>query len=181
MSQPQPTTDRFERYTDRADAVIALAHYHAQRLRRDNIDTEHLLLAITEAGNGTAAMALAALGVSLDDVRRETQAPARAGHRRPGESIQFAVAASIVLDRAQHEADTMGHQYVGTDHLLLALTAQTPTRASSRAATATGPPVSGPGSSSRGRKPETGTAHRALHRVWAGTDHRTASYAIHPV
>jgi Clp amino terminal domain, pathogenicity island component len=127
MSRPQPTTDPFERYTDRANTVITLAHHHAWRRGWDSVDTEHLLLAIADAGSGTAAMALAALRVSLDYIRQETAALAQTGQGGTGKgtSTQFTAAASAVLDRARREANTMGHQYVATDHLLLALTAQT--------------------------------------------------------
>jgi hypothetical protein len=125
MSQPQPSTDPFERYTHRAQTVMALAHDRARRLRRDEIDTEHLLLAITDARDSTAAMALAALSIPLDDLRSQTQTHADAGQGGPGKSIPLSAAVSAVLDRAQHEADAMGHHYVGTDHLLLALTTLT--------------------------------------------------------
>jgi hypothetical protein len=125
MSQPRPTIDQFGRYTDRAQSVMARAHGHAQRLRQTSIDTEHLLLAITDAGEGTAAMALAALNISLVAIRRETTSQASSGQTTPGKSIRMSAAASAVLDRAEREADTLGHHYVGTDHLLLALATQT--------------------------------------------------------
>jgi hypothetical protein len=127
MSQPQPTTGSFERLTARAHRVIGLAGAHAWHGGRDSIDTEHLLLAIAEVGEGTAAMALAALRISLDEVHRATVDAAGPGHGRaaPHRSMPFTAAAGAVLDRARREADTLGHLFVGTDHLLLALTTQT--------------------------------------------------------
>jgi hypothetical protein len=125
MSQPAPSTDPLGRYTHRARTVLALAHDRARRLRRAEVDTEHLLLAITDVGDSNAAMALAALSIPLDNLRSRTQANSGTGQGGPGKSVPLSTAVSAVFERAQHEADTMGHHYAGTDHLLLALTAHT--------------------------------------------------------
>lgn len=125
MTPPQPPVDRFERFTDRACAVMVLAHGQAERLGRDVIDTEHLLLAIAEGGEGIAAMALAAVHVSFDAIHAETVR--RVDPRQPtiNKSIPFSPAASDVLDGAEQEADAQGQLHVSTDHLLLALLGST--------------------------------------------------------
>jgi ATP-dependent Clp protease ATP-binding subunit ClpA len=109
------------RYTDRADAVLALARSHAQRLRRATVEPEHLLLAIADAGEGVALGVLASLGVSRDLLRGAVLCRAEPGDDWPGRSVDLSAPAAAVLARAVKEAEVLAQPRVGTEHLLLAL------------------------------------------------------------
>jgi len=111
------------RYSDRADAVLALARGHAQRLRRSAVEPEHLLLAIADAGEGAALSVLASLGVSRDLLRGAVLCRAEPGDQWPGRPVDLSPPAAAALTRAEKEAEVLAQQRVGTEHLLLALAA----------------------------------------------------------
>ncbi len=114
----------FERFTDATRRVLVLAQEQAQLLGHNFIGTEHILLGLIHEEEGVAAEALAALGVRPDDVRREvtrlvgTPAGATIG------SPQFTPRAKKVLELSLREALQLGHNYIGTEHLLLGLIRQ---------------------------------------------------------
>ena len=112
----------FERFTERARRVILLAQNEARSLDHDYIGTEHLLLALIEEGDGVGAKALEAMQISADTVREKVkeitgrgQVPSRTGH------IPFTPAAKKVLELSLREALQLGHNYIGTEHILLGL------------------------------------------------------------
>src|SRR6476619_5366638 len=101
----------FERFTDRARRVVVLAQEEARMLNHNYIGTEHILLGLIHEGEGVAAKALESLGISLEGVRQ--QAPS--GH------IPFTPRAKKVLELSLREALQLGHNYIGTEHILLGL------------------------------------------------------------
>jgi ATP-dependent Clp protease ATP-binding subunit ClpA len=111
----------FERFTDRARRVIPLAQEEAQRLNHNYIGTEHLLLGLLREGDGVAAKALASLGISLEAVRAQVEELIGQGQTAPTGHIPFTPRAKKVLDLSQREALQLGHNYVGTEHILLGL------------------------------------------------------------
>ena len=111
----------FERFTDRARRVLVLAQQEARVLGHNFLGTEHLLLGLIRETEGVAAMALAQLGIRLDDVRdrvKETVGPA--GSAQTG-SPPFTPWAKRVLELSLREALQLGHNYIGTEHILLGL------------------------------------------------------------
>jgi hypothetical protein len=111
----------FERFTDRSRRVLVLAQEEARLLQHNFIGTEHLLLGLTHEGDGTAAKALGSLGISLQAVRAkvaETIGPAASSAIG---SPPFTPRAKKVLELSLREALQLGHDYIGTEHLLLGL------------------------------------------------------------
>jgi ATP-dependent Clp protease ATP-binding subunit ClpC len=110
------------RFTERAQRVILIAQEEAKRLNHDYVGTEHLLLGLIALGEGVAAQVLANLGVDLRRVRGEIEKIVGTGDNVMllGE-IPFTPRAKKVLELAVEEAQNMGHNYVGTEHLLLGL------------------------------------------------------------
>jgi len=110
------------RFTERAQRVILIAQEEAKRLNHDYVGTEHLLLGLIALGEGVAAQVLANLGVDLRRVRSEVEKIVGTGDNVMllGE-IPFTPRAKKVLELAVEEAQNMGHNYVGTEHLLLGL------------------------------------------------------------
>jgi ATP-dependent Clp protease ATP-binding subunit ClpC len=111
----------FERFTDRARRVLVLAQEEARLLNHNFIGTEHILLGLIHEGEGVAAKALEALGISLEAVREkveETIGPA--GSSTTG-SPPFTPRAKKVLELSLREALQLGHNYIGTEHMLLGL------------------------------------------------------------
>jgi ATP-dependent Clp protease ATP-binding subunit ClpC len=111
----------FERFTDRARRVLVLAQEEARLLNHNFIGTEHILLGLIHEGEGVAAKALESLGVSLEAVREkveETIGPA--GSSTTG-SPPFTPRAKKVLELSLREALQLGHNYIGTEHMLLGL------------------------------------------------------------
>lgn len=112
----------FERFTDRARRVVALAQEEA-RARNDNtVRTEHILLAITGEGDSGAMKVIESLGISRDIVRQlllETTGPGRAGPASG--TIPVSPQAGTVFELASDEAAGLGDDYVGTEHILLGL------------------------------------------------------------
>ncbi|MEU4625741.1 ATP-dependent Clp protease ATP-binding subunit [Actinoplanes sp. NPDC023801] len=111
----------FERFTDRARRVVVLAQEEARMLDHHHIGTEHLLLGLIHEGEGVAARALESLGVALDAVRRQIEEIIGPGQQAPGGHIPFTPRAKKVLELSLREALQLGHNYIGTEHLLLGL------------------------------------------------------------
>ena len=110
------------RFTQRAQKAILLAQQEAKRLNHDYLGTEHILLGLVALGEGVAAQVLQDLGIDLKKVRREVEKMVGAGDNilLVGE-VPFTPRAKKVLELAVQEAQDMGHNYVGTEHLLLGL------------------------------------------------------------
>jgi ATP-dependent Clp protease ATP-binding subunit ClpA len=111
----------FERFTDRARRVMVLAQEEARMLNQDYIGTEHILLGLIHEGEGVAAKALESLGISLDAVRQQVEEIIGQGQQAPSGHIPFTPRAKKVLELTQREARALGHDYVGTEHILLGL------------------------------------------------------------
>jgi ATP-dependent Clp protease ATP-binding subunit ClpC len=111
-----------DRFTERVRKVMYLAREEAGRLHHDYIGTEHLLLGIIREGEGIAATVLSNLGLDLDTIRQsiENMVPTSGGTLTIGE-IPFTPRAKRVLELSVEEARLFGHNYVGTEHLLLGL------------------------------------------------------------
>lgn len=111
----------FERFTDRARRVIVLAQQEARSLQHNYIGTEHLLLGLIREGDGVAAKALAAEGVTLNKAREQVVAMIGKGSASPEGHIPFTPHARQVLELSLREALQLGHSYIGTEHILLGL------------------------------------------------------------
>jgi ATP-dependent Clp protease ATP-binding subunit ClpA len=111
----------FERFTDRARRVVVLAQEEARMLNHNYIGTEHLLLGLVHEGEGVAARALESVGVSLNAVRQQVEEIIGQGEQAPTGHIPFTPRAKKVIELAGREANDLGHNYVGTEHLLLGL------------------------------------------------------------
>jgi ATP-dependent Clp protease ATP-binding subunit ClpC len=111
----------FERFTDRARRVMVLAQEEARMLSHSHIGTEHLLLGLIHEGEGVAAQALESLGISLQAVRQQVEEVIGQGQHAPADPIPFTPRAKKVLELSRREALAMGHNYVGTEHILLGL------------------------------------------------------------
>jgi ATP-dependent Clp protease ATP-binding subunit ClpC len=111
----------FERFTERARQVIVLAQEEARILRHNYIGTEHLLLGLLREADGVAARVLGSLDVGLEEVRGEvTRIVGEGDHESQGQ-IPFTPRAKKVLELALREALSLGHNYIGTEHILLGL------------------------------------------------------------
>ncbi|MEA2842726.1 MAG: ATP-dependent Clp protease ATP-binding subunit ClpC [Actinomycetota bacterium] len=111
----------FERFTDRARRVVVLAQEEARLLDHDYIGTEHLLLGLIQEREGLAAKALEELGISLDNVRTQVVDMIGRGVRAPKGHIPFTARAKKVLEFSLRSALELGHNYIGTEHILLGL------------------------------------------------------------
>jgi ATP-dependent Clp protease ATP-binding subunit ClpC len=112
----------FERFTDRARRVVVQAQQEARMLNHDYIGTEHLLLGLIREGEGDAAKALESLGISLDAVRTQVEEIIGRGQQPPNDDhIPFTPRAKMVMEVSLREALQLGHNYIGTEHILLAL------------------------------------------------------------
>jgi len=111
----------FERFTDRARRVVVLAQEEARLLDHNYIGTEHILLGLVHEGEGVAAQALTQLGVSLESVRAEVTEIIGRGAEAPTGHIPFTPRAKKVLELSLREALELGHNYIGTEHILLGL------------------------------------------------------------
>ena len=111
----------FERFTDRARRVIVLAQEEARALQHNYIGTEHLLLGLIREGDGVAAKALEAKGVTLEDTRKQVEEMIGKGTAAPTGHIPFTPHAKQVLELSLREALQLGHSYIGTEHILLGL------------------------------------------------------------
>ena len=111
----------FERFTDRARRVVVLAQEEARLLNHNYIGTEHILLGLIHEGEGVAARALQSLGIRLDSVRSQVVETIGQGHQSPSGHIPFTPRAKKVLELSLREALQLGHNYIGTEHILLGL------------------------------------------------------------
>src|SRR5476651_1121319 len=109
----------FERFTDRARRVVVLAQEEARMLNHNYIGTEHILLGLIHEGEGVAAKALESLGISLDAVREQVEEIIGQGQQAPSGHIPFTPRAKKVLELSLREALQLGHNYIGTEHILL--------------------------------------------------------------
>ena len=111
----------FERFTDRARRVVVLAQEEARLLNHNYIGTEHILLGLIHEGEGVAAKALESLGISLEAVRSQVEEIIGQGGSSPSGHIPFTPRAKKVLELSLREALQLGHNYIGTEHILLGL------------------------------------------------------------
>ncbi len=111
----------FERFTDRARRVVVLAQEEARLLNHNYIGTEHILLGLIHEGEGVAAKALESLGISLEAVRAQVEEIIGQGGSSPSGHIPFTPRAKKVLELSLREALQLGHNYIGTEHILLGL------------------------------------------------------------
>ena len=111
----------FERFTDRARRVVVLAQEEARMLNHNYIGTEHILLGLIHEGEGVAAKALESLGISLEAVRAQVEEIIGQGQQAPSGHITFTPRAKKVLELSLREALQLGHNYIGTEHILLGL------------------------------------------------------------
>src|SRR2546423_7341863 len=111
----------FERFTDRARRVVVLAQEEARMLNHNYIGTEHILLGLIHEGEGVAAKALESLGISTDGVRQQVDEIIGQGQQAPSGHIPFTPRAKKVLELSLREALQLGHNYIGTEHILLGL------------------------------------------------------------
>jgi ATP-dependent Clp protease ATP-binding subunit ClpA len=112
----------FERFTDRARRVVVLAQEEARLLNHNWIGTEHLLLGMISEGEGVAAKVLTKLGISLEAVRAKVESIIGEGGKEPPSGhIPFTPRSKKVLELSLREALQLGHNYIGTEHILLGL------------------------------------------------------------
>ena len=111
----------FERFTDRARRVVVLAQEEARLLNHNYIGTEHILLGLIHEGEGVAAKALESSGSSLEAVRSQVEEIIGQGGSSPSGHIPFTPRAKKVLELSLREALQLGHNYIGTEHILLGL------------------------------------------------------------
>ena len=113
--------DLFGRFTARARQVVLNADKDARRLGHASVDTEHLLLGLTDEDQAIALMALETLGFEIATVRARVEERLTPGEAAPAGHIPFASAAKRVLELTLREALKLGHNYIGTEHIILAL------------------------------------------------------------
>ena len=111
----------FERFTERARQVVVLARDEAVTLKHDHIGTEHVLLGLLREGGGMASRVLASLDITLERTRGEVVRIVGIGGHDGSGQIPFTAETKRVLERSLHEALVLGHNYIGTEHLLLGL------------------------------------------------------------
>ena len=111
----------FERFTDRARQVVVLAQEEARRFRHGYIGTEHVLLGLLREQESLGAVVLESLEVTLEDVRAAVRRITAAGEEQPSGQIPFTPRAKKVLELVLRESLSLGHNYIGTEHILLGL------------------------------------------------------------
>jgi ATP-dependent Clp protease ATP-binding subunit ClpC len=111
----------YEQFTDRARRAVVQAQEEARMLNHNYIGTEHILLGLIHEGDGVAAQALESLGISLDAVRQQIEVIIGRGQQAPAEHIPFTPRAKKVLELSLREGLQLGHNYIGTEHILLGL------------------------------------------------------------
>ena len=114
----------FERFTERARQVVVLAQDESRALGHDYIGTEHLLLGLLREEEGLAARVLESIDITVEEVRSEVARIVGQGQTAPTGQIPFTVEAKVVLERSLREALSLGHNSVGTEHVLLGLVSQ---------------------------------------------------------
>jgi ATP-dependent Clp protease ATP-binding subunit ClpC len=111
----------FERFTERARQVVVLAQEEARALKHNYIGTEHLLLGLLREDEGIAARVLDELGVTLEGVREQVAQTIGQGEEVTTGQIPFTPRAKKVLELSLREALTLGHNWIGTEHVLLGI------------------------------------------------------------
>ena len=111
----------YERFTDRARRAVVQAQEEARMLNHNYIGTEHILLGLIHERDSVAARALESLGIGLDVVRQQIEETVGRGQQAPPEHIPFTPRAKKVLELSLREALQLGHDYIGTEHILLGL------------------------------------------------------------
>jgi ATP-dependent Clp protease ATP-binding subunit ClpA len=111
----------FERFTESARRAIVLSQGEARALKQDHVGPHHLLLGVLTAENTTAGAVLASLGVDAADVRREAIAKYGNGEDEPPGHIQFSQDGKKALENSLRESMRLGHNYIGTEHIVLGL------------------------------------------------------------
>ncbi len=111
----------FQRFTDRARRVVVLAQDEARMLGHNYIGTEHILLGLIREGDGVAAKALTAMSIGLEATRQQVESIIGRGQGAPTGHIPFTPRAKKVLELSLREALQLGHDYIGTEHILLGL------------------------------------------------------------
>src|SRR5260221_2160181 len=119
--RPVRSDEMFERFTGRARRVVVLAQEEARMLDHNYIGTEHILLGLIREGEGVAAKALESLGISLEAARQQVEEIIGPGRQAPSGHIPFTPRAKTVLELSLREALQLGHDYIGTEHILLGL------------------------------------------------------------
>src|ERR687885_928019 len=111
----------FERFTERARKVVVVAQDEARHFNHNYIGTEHLLLGLLREDEGVAARALGSLNITLDEVREQVESIVGYGEEGTGGQAPFTPRSKKVLELALREALQLGHNYIGTEHILLGL------------------------------------------------------------
>jgi ATP-dependent Clp protease ATP-binding subunit ClpA len=119
----------FERFTEKARRVVVLAQDESRELAHDHIGTEHLLLALIREEDGIAGKALAEAGITLDEARKQVEVlvpqgepePKRRSGKRWRRHVDFTTRAKKTMELSLRESLGLGHNYIGTEHLLLGL------------------------------------------------------------
>lgn len=111
----------FERFTEKARRVVVYAQEEARMLNQNYIGTEHLLLGLIREEEGIAARAVKSLNISLEDVRTQVEEIIGRGTSTPSAHIPFTPRAKKVLELSLRESLQLGHNYIGTEHILLGL------------------------------------------------------------
>ncbi|PIV39681.1 MAG: NDP-hexose 4-ketoreductase, partial [Candidatus Omnitrophica bacterium CG02_land_8_20_14_3_00__42_8] len=112
----------FNRFTERARKVIILAKEEAKRFNHDYIGTEHILLGLLKEGEGVAAVVLQKMGLNLQQIRMEIEKIVKPGPSTVvSGDIPFTPTAKKVVELSSEEARSLGHNYIGTEHILLGL------------------------------------------------------------
>jgi ATP-dependent Clp protease ATP-binding subunit ClpC len=112
----------FDRFTDRAKKVMNLARQEAQRFNHEYLGTEHILLGLVQEGSGVAANVLKNMGIDLTKIRAEVEKIVKTGPSMVTMGqLPFTPRAKKVLELSMEEASNLGHNYIGTEHLLLGL------------------------------------------------------------
>jgi ATP-dependent Clp protease ATP-binding subunit ClpC len=112
---------RFDKFSERARRVLSLAQEEAQRLNHNYIGTEHILLGLVKEEEGVAARVLIAMGVSLPKMKQAVEYVIGPGEKTGTTGTGLTTRAKRVIELAIDEARQMGHNYIGTEHLLLGL------------------------------------------------------------
>ncbi len=113
--------DKMQRFTQRARRVLSLAQEEAERMQHSYIGTEHLLLGLMREEGGVAGRVLSDLGLEAENIEALVERKTRSGQRTPFAKLDLSPGTKRVLELAVEEARRMGHHYIGTEHLLLAL------------------------------------------------------------
>jgi len=121
IAKMSPRRDRFDKFTEEARRVLALASEEAARLQHNFVGTEHLLLGLVRESEGIAGKVLGAMGVELEAVRQKIVFMIGTGKQRGAGMIGLTPRSRKVIELAVDEAHNLGHHYIGTEHLLLGL------------------------------------------------------------